>query len=325
MSLIPCAEMARFGKNGSDATTAAIRLARAYTGKSKVVFCGYHGWHDWYIGATTRNLGVPKEIQALSFACPFNDIDALHAILEQNNDTAAVILEPESSCSPAPNYLKQVRELSQRHNAVLIFDEIVTGFRCNMGGAQKKFSVTPDLACFGKAMANGMPISAVVGKKDIMKLMDDIFFSATFGGEALSLAAAIATINKIEQLDGPSHLHQRGRLLRNDISSLLKTTELHNIFWLIGPDWWPRIAYNTEAKIPREIAISLLRQELIEQGILMGGTFNLCLAHDNDDVHKTVVAAWRKALEKVADHCSRSDPSSFLRGRPIQPVFQVRH
>ena len=160
---------------------------------------GYHGWQDWYIGATTRNLGVPAAVSALSHLVPYGDLAAIEALFKKHpGEFAAVILEPMNTAEPPAGYLQGLKDLAHRHGALLIFDEIITGFRWSIGGAQAHYGVTPDLACFGKAMGNGMPISAVVGRADIMRLMEDIFYSGTFGGETLSLAAAIATIDKIE-------------------------------------------------------------------------------------------------------------------------------
>ena len=184
---IPSAEMVRFGKNGTDATSAAIRLARAATRRDRVVAVGYHGWQDWYIGATARRLGVPAAVSELTDMVPFGDLEAMEATLKSHaNEYAAIILEPTGAVEPPQSYLKDLKKLAHEHGALLIFDEIVTGFRWGLGGAQAKYNVTPDLSAFGKAMGNGMPISAVVGRSDVMRLMEDIFYSGTFGGEALS-------------------------------------------------------------------------------------------------------------------------------------------
>ena len=160
VELIPCAEQVRFGKNGSDATAAAIRLARAVTGREHVAVCGYHGWQDWYIGSTTRDLGVPAAVKALTHSFSYNNLASLEALFSQY-PLAAVILEPMNLNWPEPGFLEGIRALCDRHGAVLIFDEIITGFRFAIGGAQQLFGVTPDLACFGKGMANGLPISAL--------------------------------------------------------------------------------------------------------------------------------------------------------------------
>ncbi len=220
--LVPCAEKVRFGKNGSDATSAAIRLARAHTGRERVLACGYHGWHDWYIGSTTRRLGVPKAVCELTTTFPYNQAEAVADLLAAQPDAyAAVILEPAGVVEPAPGFLERLRELTERYGVVLVFDEIITGFRINIGGAQAEYGVTPDLACFGKAMANGMPISAVVGRDEVMKEMTEIFFSGTFGGETLSLAAAAATIDKLIAQDAIKRMRAHGRRLTEHINSLV--------------------------------------------------------------------------------------------------------
>jgi glutamate-1-semialdehyde 2,1-aminomutase len=322
--LIPCAEMVRFGKNGSDATSAAIRLARAQTGRDRVAVCGYHGWHDWYIGTTERSLGVPQSVQDLSSKFQYNDWQSLEALLQAAPEQyAAVILEPESVVPPAPGFLEKVRSLTEEYGLVLVFDEIITGFRVDMGGAQNRYGVTPDLACFGKSMANGMPISAIVGKREIMKLMDDVFVSGTFGGETLSLAAAIATIDKLENTNAVQRLTQIGGELKSAVNLLLDRHDMASFFHVCGPDWRPVVQALSES-IPSSIAISLLRQELVANGILMGGAFNLCLAHDQEEIITQTLSAWDQALQDVAPAFSATDPGNFLRGIPIEPVFQVR-
>jgi len=200
VKMVPCAERVRFGKNGSDATAGAVRVARAFTGRDHVAVCGYHGWQDWYIGTTLRNRGVPEATRALSHSWAYNDIDSLEAIFKAHPDqVAAVIMEPMNVVEPMPGFLAAVKALAHKHGALLVFDETITGFRYANGGAQELFDVTPDLATFGKGLANGYPVSAVAGRADVMQLMEEVFFSFTFGGETLSLAAALATMRKLER------------------------------------------------------------------------------------------------------------------------------
>lgn len=325
VELIPCAEMVRFGKNGSDATSAAIRLARAHTGRDRIALCGYHGWHDWYIGTTARHLGVPQAVRDLSVSFPFNRADGLEALLAAEPDGyAAVILEPMTLEPPAPGFLETVRDLCDRYGVVLVFDEIVTGFRIHMGGAQAAFGVTPDLAAFGKAMGNGMPISAIVGRREIMRLMEDIFFSGTFGGEALSLAAAIATLDKLSAVDGPARLGRIGAMLKAGVHAHLASRELTEELLVKGGDWWPAVAPTGRGRADAILVASLVKQELIAEGILMGTTFNLCLAHGQDGIVAETLEAWGRALGKVAEALASNDPGARLRGKPIRPVFQVR-
>jgi len=322
--LIPCAEMVRFGKNGSDATTAAVRLARAHTGRDKIALCGYHGWHDWYIGTTTRDLGVPEAVRNLSAKFPYNDADALEALLRADpNGFACVILEPTGTETPAPGFLERLRELTERYGVLLVFDEIVCGFRIDMGGAQKFHGVTPDLACFGKAIANGMPLSAIVGPRHIMRGMEDIFFSATFGGETLSLAAAIATLDKLERLDVPAKLARRGAGLMRRANEVFARHGLGESLSVHGSDWWPRIRI-ANGPVEAPLLNSLMRQECIANGLFLGASFNLCLAHDRDAVEDATIAMLDTAVAAVRDAVDSPDPAARLRGEPVRPVFAVR-
>ncbi len=323
--LVPCAEMVRFGKNGTDATSAAVRLARAHTGRDRVAVCGYHGWQDWYIGTTVRHLGVPDAVRSLSATFRYNDADSLAVLLKAEPDGyAAVILEPMTFEAPAKGFLEEVRELSERYGCLLIFDEIITGFRLALGGAQEAFGVIPDLACFGKAMGNGMPISAVVGRAEIMTLMEDIFFSGTFGGEALSLAASVATIDKLETGRGIARIHSAGRRLARGVGEILTQHDLDPHYRVVGGDWWPAVLSQPQGQFADVLLTSLLRQELVANGLLILSAFNISVAHDDDQVIDETLAAWRRAAATVSAALRSKDPSSRLIGPPIEPVFEVR-
>ena len=324
VKLIPCAGMVLFGKNGADATTAAIRLARAYTGRDKVAICGYHGWHDWYIATTSRRLGVPKAVQNLSVTFPYNDADALADLLEAEPDAfAAVILEPIGTHLPEPGFLERLRELAERYGVLLIFDEIITGFRINLGGAQAEYGVVPDLATFGKAMANGMPISAIVGRRDVMEKMEEIFFSTTFGGETLSIAAAIATLEKLEREDAVARLKRRGAMLMREANALFDRHGFGGFARFTGADWWPRLTV-THPPVEVNLLNSLLRQEFTAGGLLLGASLNLCLAHDSEVIAGETLEIVNAALAKVREALDSPDPTAHLRGRPVQPVFSVQ-
>ncbi|HSU38758.1 MAG TPA: aminotransferase class III-fold pyridoxal phosphate-dependent enzyme, partial [Polyangiaceae bacterium] len=212
--VVPNAEMVRYSKTGCDVTSAAVRLARAHTGRNKVLACGYHGWHDWYVAVTDRNRGVPEATRDLTYTFDYNDLAGLERSLDA--DTACVILEPVVFVAPKDGFLHEVRKLCDARGALLVFDEMWTGFRLALGGAQEKFDVRADLACFSKACANGMPLSMLTGRRDVMRLLDkDVFFFTTFGGEALSLAAARATITEMLDKDVIGHLARQGRRLRD--------------------------------------------------------------------------------------------------------------
>ena len=322
--LIPCAEMVRFGKNGSDATAAAIRLARAYTGRERVALSGYHGWHDWYIGTTNRGLGVPDAVKALSHTFTYNDADSLVAVMRGDPDSfAAVILEPIGMRPPEPGFLERIRKICDRYGIVLIYDEIVCGFRVALGGMSEASDVMPDLACFGKSMANGFPISAVVGRRDLMQRMEDIFFSGTFSGETISLAAAAATIDKLENQNIPTRLANRGGVLTTALNKLFSKHGFSDIIQIKGNNWRPQMEL-TAPPIDPLLLSSIFRQELIANGVLLSTSINLCIAHDDDVVTRETLAAVDRALSTLRRAIDSPDPNKALRGKPLRPVFQVR-
>lgn len=322
IKLIPCAEMVRFGKNGSDVTTAAVRLARAYTNRNVIVTCGYHGWHDWYIGTTSRNLGVPEIVQNLSIKIPYGNIDKSKEIILKNKaEIAAVIVEPSGNRNIDIKFLTMLKDITKKLNIVLVFDEVVTGFRMNIGGAQNEYNILPDLSCFGKAMGNGMPISAIVGKKKIMEFMEKIFFSGTFGGECLSLAAAIATIDKVQQTKTIEQIHKLGAKLKLEINNILNQKNINEYIKIVGPDWKPSIEISNLKDTP---TTSLLRQELANFGILSTNTIGLCLEHCNKNILDMTLDAWNSASKNIETALKSKNPKKFLRGKPIQSIFKVR-
>lgn len=324
VEMVPCAEMVRFGKNGSDATAGAIRLARAFTKKDNVLVCGYHGWQDWYIGSTTRDMGVPQAVKDLTHKFQYNDIQSLETKLnELKGKVAAVILEPVNVVAPQNNFLEKVKELTHQHGAVLIFDETITGFRYANGGAQEFFGVTPDLACFGKGLANGYPVSAIAGRADIMKLMEEIFFSFTFGGETLSLAASYAVLNKLQRESVVEKLFKTGKSLINQLNPLIAEFKLENIFSVSGyPVWSFLIIKDTEQYNSWELK-TLLQQEMFANGIFMIGTHNISYSHSEQDVSK-LIASYRTYFEKVKEAIEKNSLKSMLLCEPMKPLFKVR-
>lgn len=321
---VPCAEMVRFGKNGTDATSAAVRLARAVTRRDRLMLLGYHGWQDWYIGATTRNLGVPAAVSALSHLAPYGDLEAIETLFKKHpREFAAVMLEPMNTAEPPPGYLQGLKELVHRHGALLVFDEIITGFRWSIGGAQARYGVTPDLACFGKAMGNGMPISAVAGPADIMRLMEDIFYSGTFGGETLSLAAAIATIDKIEKEKVTERLWSTGAELKAQALTRIAKAGLSEAVGLVGAAPWAILTFKDHAKASKEAIKTLFLREMIAAGVLINASHNVCFAHGPADVGR-VLAAYDHALTILREALDRGDIERRLGNQVIRPVFSVR-
>jgi glutamate-1-semialdehyde 2,1-aminomutase/spore coat polysaccharide biosynthesis protein SpsF len=322
VELIPCAEMVRFGKNGSDATAGAVRVARAFTVRDKIACCGYHGWQDWYIGTTTRRLGVPKSIQQLTLTFEYNNIESLERLFEENPDEiAAVIMEPVGVIEPEDDFLAKVKDVTHKNGALLIFDEIVTGFRVALGGAQAYFGVIPDLACFGKAMANGFPLSAVVGRREIMELFDEVFFSFTFGGEAVSLAAAAATIKEMQEKIVIGHLWEQGQKLKDGYNVLARELGMAGYTQCVGLPPHTVMTFRDKDGATGLVLRSLLQQELVKRSVLFLVGNNICYSHSDADVDHTL-RAYRAALEYMAKAFDSDDPLAFLEGEPVQPVFR---
>ena len=322
VEIVPCAEMVRFAKNGSDATSGAVRLARAFTGREIIACCGYHGWQDWYIGTTTRNKGVPKAVQDLTIPFEYNNIASLERIFaEHSGQVAAVIMEPVGVIEPEQGFLERIRELTRREGALLIFDEIITGFRLALGGAQEYFGVIPDLACFGKAMGNGYPISAVVGRREIMQLFDEVFFSFTFGGETVSLAAALATISEMRKQNVISHLWEQGQKLKDGYNVLAREFGVDRYTECIGLPPRTVVTFKDETGSETLVLKSLFQQECLKRAILFSGNHNVCYSHSNTDIDHTL-RVYRTAMEILAESIQRGDVMQRLEGEPVQPVFR---
>lgn len=320
---IPCAEMVRFGKNGSDATSASVRVSRAYTGRDVVATYGYHGWQDWYIGTTTRNAGVPKAVTSLTATFSYNDIGSLEKVFAENpGNVACVIMEPVGVVEPEAGFLQSVAALCKKNGTVLIFDEVLTGFRIAYGGAQERYGVTPDLACFAKAVANGYPLSVVTGRRDIMELFDEIFFSFTFGGETVSLAAAKATMDKMQREPVIDHLWKQGRKIQDGYNSLAAEFGIDDVTSCIGlPPRTVCTFSNTDTGEDDLLLRSILQQELIQRGILFLFGFNTSYALSDDDVSLTLDAL-RDAMPVLSMAKNSADPGKYLKGTSVQPVFR---
>jgi glutamate-1-semialdehyde aminotransferase len=321
VELIPCADMVRFAKNGSDVTTGAIRAARAFTGRDRIAFCGYHGWHDWYIGATTRDKGVPKAVKELTHTFTYNDLESLESILEAHQgEFAAVIMEPIGVISPSKGFLEGVRSLCTKHGVVLVFDEIVTGFRFSMGGAQQLVGVTPDLACFGKAMANGYPISAVAGRRDIMETFDEIFFSGTFGGDAAALAACKATIEVMEEENVIEHNWNIGNALKEGLVASFLEFGLEEDIQVLGDGVRSVVVFKHLDDQQALIRRSFFMQECVKRGLLYFCSHIPCYAHGEKELEFTL-----DVINQVLPHYAKinksNDFSNHLEGDPIQAIF----
>jgi glutamate-1-semialdehyde 2,1-aminomutase len=318
---VPGAERVRFAKSGSDATSAAVRLARASTGRDRVVVCGYHGWHDWYIGATSRWDGVPGAVRDLVDTFDFNDLASLDAALAgRDREVAAVILEPCGATEPVAGFLEGVVARAHAAGAVLIFDEIITGFRLAPGGAQERYGVAADLITFGKALGNGMPISAVAGRAELMDRFESVFFSGTHGGETLSMAAAHAVL---DHLDARAYeeLHAKGEYLRAGVTRAIDTAGVAG--WVTIGGAAPRTVVTIREPEPEAQVLpakTLVQQELVKRGILFNGSNFICLAHSTEDLDQAI-DAYGAALSRLADGLD-GDLTELLEGPPLQPAFR---
>jgi glutamate-1-semialdehyde aminotransferase len=317
-ALVPCAESVRFSKTGCDATSAAVRLARAFTGRDRIVCCGYHGWHDWYVAVTDRARGVPDAVRALTATFEYNDLDSAAEAID--DDTACVILEPTVVAPPRPGFLEGLAELCRRRGALLVFDEMWTGFRMALGGAQERYGVVPDLATFSKAIANGMPLSVLAGRADVMALLErEVFFFTTFGGEALSLAAAKATLGELRAGRVPEILAERGEMLREGIHAIADAARMP---WLrcVGPAYRTVLSFEPGVGDPLLLK-SLVQQELARRGVLWSGFHTLSYAHDRDAIGE-LLAAYREVLPLLGAAVAAGDVRARLAGPPVEPVFR---
>lgn len=321
VELIPCAEKVRFGKNGSDATAGAVRVARGVTGRDVIACCGYHGWQDWFIGSTTRRCGVPGAVSELTHAFQYGDIASLERIFEEHpGQVAGVILEPVCLDAPPEGFLQAVRELCTREGALLIFDEIITGFRLHLGGAQTVYGVTPDLATFGKALANGWPISVLCGAAQYMDILEEAFYSFTFGGELPSIAGALKTIELLEREHAVEELRESGRRLRGGIDRVARESGL-DCLRSIGLDFFPGYSIVDSQDVPAIELQTLLQQELVRRGILTRSCLFVSTAHGPADIAFTL-DAFAGAAEVVHDALQANRVRESIDGEIIQPVFR---
>ncbi|MBF0359517.1 MAG: aminotransferase class III-fold pyridoxal phosphate-dependent enzyme [Oligoflexia bacterium] len=285
-SIIPCCEKVSFVKTGSDATTIATRVARAYTGKLKILRCGYHGWHDWCVEVKG---GIPNKFYEDVHEFHYNHLDEVEKLLKEHaNNVAAIIVTPvghplaENVQMPKPGYLQELQKLARHHGAVLIFDEIRSGFRVNLGGAQKEFGVTPDLAVFGKAMGNGYPISALVGKKEIMDvLVDKVFLSSTFFPNSLEMVAALKNIEILERDKILDAIKVKGQKFATKVKKYIAESEIPCEF--SGEPWMPYITFPKDEKKLYKDLRNRFYTELIRRNVFLQPYHHGYIAYRHSD------------------------------------------
>ncbi len=330
LSLIPGADMIKFAKNGSDATTAAVKLARAYTGRDLVAVCSdqpFFSVDDWFIGTTPVSAGIPEVTKKLSVNFKYNDISSLEKVFENHpGKIACVIMEAASAVMPEQGFLQKVKNLSKQNGTLFILDEMITGFRWALGGAQSYYDIQPDLSTFGKGMGNGFSVSALLGRREIMELggldhdQERVFLlSTTHGAEGPSLAAARETISTYKKEDVVQYLMDAGTSLKTGIDKTIEELNLKDHFQVIGMP--SNLVYATRDPDgnPSQEFRTLFLQETIKRGVL-APSLVVSYSHGQGDIEKTIDAVsealvvYRKAIEEGVE--------KYLIGRPVKPVMR---
>jgi glutamate-1-semialdehyde 2,1-aminomutase len=330
LSAVPTADMVKFAKNGSDVTTAAVKLARAYTGRDLIAICGdqpFFSTDDWFIGVTAMAAGIPAAIRDLTVKFRYNDLDSLRQLFAAHpGRIACVVLEAAGTVEPQPGFLEGVRDQCRAAGALLVFDEMITGFRWHLSGAQHVYDVTPDLSCFGKALGNGFAVSALAGRREVMErgglrqAEERVFLlSTTHGAETGGLAAAIATIRAYRREGVVERLYTQGERLRRGVTEAARAHGAQDRVGVLGRPC--NLVYYTRdaAGQPSQPFRALFMQELIRHGVL-GPSFVVSAAHTDADIDRTIDAvdqALRVYVRALSD-----GPERYLVGRPVKPVFR---
>ena len=313
--------MIRFAKTGSDAGTAAVRAARAITKRNNIAYWGSGGvWHDWVTVITSRNEGIPKILRKMIKKFEYNDLESLKIVFEAwHGEVAAVYMEPMITNFPKNNFLNDVKKIAKKNGALLIFDEVQTGFRYSLGGAQELLKIQADLAVFGKGVANGMPLAVITGKTKYMEKFNDVFYSTTYGGETLSLAASIAVINEMETKPVIKHCWDLGSILNNEFNTLAYELKVNIKMELIPVR--SSILFTDGNGKPSLLLKSLFYQEMVKRGVLFGpGWVFLSYSHSMNDIKKTLEAA-KTSMKIVKNAIKTKTVNKSLRGKTMKSVM----
>ena len=329
--IIPSAEMVKFAKNGSDATTAAVKLARAYTGRDYVARCAddpFNAVHDWFIGSTVVNRGVPKAVQELTLQFKYNDIESCEKLFNKHSgEISCFLLEPISMVKPENDFLEKLKTLCEKNGALLIFDEVVSGFRFSLGGVQEMTGVTPHLTALGKGMANGFALSALVGRRDIMKIggiehdQERVFLlSTTHGGETHSLAAAKATINEIQEKQIIKHFWSTGERLQAGVRNAAEKFGISHLVKVVGYPCKPGFVFLNPAGKPCAITRTLFLQETMRQGLLFPYVVP-CYAHKEEQIDEALKII-ESSFSIMGQTLKDGSLEEKLEGPAAKPVFR---
>jgi glutamate-1-semialdehyde 2,1-aminomutase len=309
IALHPWADMVRYARSGGEACAIAVRIGRAASGKDKVAFCGYHGWHDWYLAANLTEddsldghllpglepNGVPRALAGTSIPFHYNDLEGLRTLLETNPDIGVIYLEPQRSTPPAPGFLEAVRELATKHGAVLIFDECTSGFRRTLGGLHLHYGVEPDIATFGKTLGNGYAITAVIGREEVMQAAQATFISSTFWTERIGPSAALAALAVMREEDAPQRVHEIGNEVQRRWLQLAEEADLE-----ITVGELPALANFTVSGLDPIAVRTLITTRMLEQGYLAGVNLYASLAH-TPEILDDYFAALAPVFTELAD------------------------
>jgi len=330
LKLNPWAGMVRYARTGGEAMAIAVRIARAYTDKDKIVFCGYHGWHDWYLAANLADdvnldghllpglkpAGVPRGLKGTAIPFNYNRIDELENIIERNDDVGVIVMEPIRNHEPENNFLGRVREISNKIGAILIFDEITSGWRLNIGGAHALYNVEPDIAVYGKAMSNGFPMAAVIGKKDVMEVAQDTFISSTYWAERIGPTAALASINKMKERDVPQHLIKIGKKVKDGWKSI--ASEQGICIEVSGIDPLGHFDFKYENPL---VLKTLFTQMMLEKGFLASTAFYASFAHNEEHI-ESYLNATDDAFGFISKSIAEGKSEKYLKGPVCHAGFK---
>lgn len=319
----PWADMVRYARTGGEAMAIAVRIARAKTGKDLILFCGYHGWHDWYLSANLADdaaldghllpglepKGVPRALKGTAIPFNYNDTERFLSLIDEyKSEISAVVVEPIRNYYPKDGFLEVIRERTQKLGIVLIFDEVSSGWRLNLGGAHLSLGVDPDIAVFAKAISNGYPMAAIIGKSEIMGFAQDTFISSTYWTERIGPAAALATINKLKEKNVPEHLINIGKEVQKGWNRIAKKHHLNITIFGI----YPLGHFSFEYENPMVLK-TLFTQLMLEKGFLATTSFYASYAHKQEHVQK-YLQAWDEAFEFIAKAIEEGNPGKYLKG-----------
>ena len=330
---IPSAEMVRYTKGGGDSCALAVRIARGTTGRDKILFSGYHGWHDWYQSANylvnpedgefpfagIEPIGVPKALAGTAIPFIYEDIENLKSLIDEHGeDVAAIMLEPMRSEFPRQGYLEEVKDLAHKNGSLLIFDEVSCGWRMSVGGAQKKIGVTPDITAFAKAMSNGYPMGAVVGSYESMEPADRMFVSSSYWSDNIGLSASKATIEYLLSNNSEKWFEDYGNDLKKKVTEVMDSSSVN--VKISGIPSGPIIQFISEESSEIPLMKTLFVQEMAKQGVHMSTVFHPTMSHTEEDIDITVRAIDNSLL--TIEKAQKSNFEDYLEAPILNEPFR---